>query len=121
MSSQTLSTFLELHCQADPTAPVKQKAIVVGSGAPDSNHKSYNFAKTDREQEQRMIDRIVRNRAAAQSSGERKQKEDRALEEFRGRTVECNRDMGFPLAGVEKTNSSLDQQLGEIKPTPKRY
>ncbi|KAG0123493.1 hypothetical protein HOY82DRAFT_619194 [Tuber indicum] len=82
---------------------------------------AYTFAKTDGEQEQRMIDRIARNRAAAQSSWERKQKEDEALEEWRGRPVECNRDMRFPLAGVEKTNSSLDQQFGEIKPTQKRY
>ncbi|KAG0137727.1 hypothetical protein HOY82DRAFT_597555 [Tuber indicum] len=78
-------------------------------------------AKTDEEKEQRRIERILRNRAAAQSSRERKQKEVEAIDKERQRLAECDADMRVRLAEVEESNRSLRHQLGEMQQILKRY
>ncbi|KAG0137719.1 hypothetical protein HOY82DRAFT_647017 [Tuber indicum] len=116
-----------------------EKAEIVGSGAPDSDHKSSTSyfkrrlessftdttsskrAKTEEEKEQRRIERILRNHAAAQSSRERKQKEVEVTRKERQHLADCNADMRVRLAAVEESNQSLRQQLGEMQQMLKRY
>ncbi|KAG0634190.1 hypothetical protein HOY80DRAFT_856528, partial [Tuber brumale] len=68
-------------------------------------------AKTDEEKEQRRIERVLRNRAAAQSSRERKRKEVQALEEERAKLAESNADMRARLVAQEEANRALYREL----------
>jgi transcriptional activator HAC1 len=71
-------------------------------------------AKTDAEKEQRRIERVLRNRAAAQSSRERKRQEVEALEAEK-REVEDERNrLNNRVSEVETENSRLQRQLREM-------
>ncbi|KAG0137787.1 hypothetical protein HOY82DRAFT_647212 [Tuber indicum] len=72
-------------------------------------------AKTDEEKEQRRIERILRNRAAARSSRQRKEKQVEALEEERKGLAESNASMRDRLAAVEQSNKSLRQPLSAME------
>jgi len=66
-----------------------------------ANPHTRKRAKTEDEKEQRRVERVLRNRRAAQSSRERKRQEVEALEEQK-------RD-------IERRNQELEQQLAEAR------
>ncbi|KAG0640072.1 hypothetical protein HOY80DRAFT_866059, partial [Tuber brumale] len=74
---------------------------------PTTNLPPRKRAKTAEEKEQRRIERVLRNRAAAQSSRERKQKEVEAMEEERSRLAESNAQLSARLADLEDANRVL--------------
>ncbi|KAG0134399.1 hypothetical protein HOY82DRAFT_602355 [Tuber indicum] len=65
-----------------------------------------NRAQTDTEKEQRRVGRLLRNRAAAQSSRERKRKEVEALETERARLSESNTELRAQPLAQEAANSA---------------
>lgn len=75
-------------------------------------------AKTEDEKEQRRVERVLRNRRAAQSSRERKRQEVEALEAKMNEKERVNqdmerryRDMEMQLANANAKNLALQQQL----------
>ncbi|KAG0134409.1 hypothetical protein HOY82DRAFT_636497, partial [Tuber indicum] len=72
-------------------------------------------AKTDAEKEQRRVERVLRNRAAAQSSRERKRKEVESLETERARLSESNTDLRAQPLVQEAANSALSRELEAMK------
>ncbi|KAG0134408.1 hypothetical protein HOY82DRAFT_537428 [Tuber indicum] len=103
--------------------PTTQKRKTRGQELPipTTNLPPRKRAKTDAEKEQRRIERILRNRAAAQSSRERKQKEVESLKTERERLAESNSELKAQLLAQEATNTSLCIELEEIKQTLRRY
>ncbi|KAG0133442.1 hypothetical protein HOY82DRAFT_604937 [Tuber indicum] len=88
---------------------------------PTTNLPPRKRAKTEEEKEQRRIERILRNRAAARSSRERKENQIEALkEEWRG-LAEGNASLRDQLTALEESNKALRQQLGAMEETVKRY
>ncbi|CAK7273498.1 transcription factor that binds to CRE motif [Sporothrix epigloea] len=77
---------------------------------PKTNLPPRKRAKTEDEKEQRRVERVLRNRRAAQSSRERKRLEVEALE-IR------NRELEEQLARVRKENSMLYEQLTQAQGT----
>lgn len=73
---------------------------------PKTNLPPRKRAKTDDEKEQRRVERVLRNRRAAQSSRERKRQEVEALEKR-------NRELEDLLASVQETNLALVQELSK--------
>jgi len=63
----------------------------------------------------------LRNRAAAQSSRERKRKEVQALEEEKTRLAESNADMRARLVAQEEANRALRRELESYEQAAKRY
>lgn len=63
----------------------------------------------------------MRNRAAAQSSRERKRKEVQALEEEKTRLAESNADMRARLVAQEEANRALHRKLESCEQAVKRY
>ncbi|KAG0134405.1 hypothetical protein HOY82DRAFT_602377 [Tuber indicum] len=93
-----------------------------GTGASNPNHKSAaSRAKTDAEKEQRRIERVLRNRAAAQSSRERKQNEMESLKTERARLAESNSELKAQLLSQEATHTALCRELEQMKQTLRRY
>ncbi|KAG0134427.1 hypothetical protein HOY82DRAFT_537441 [Tuber indicum] len=88
---------------------------------PTTNVPPRKRAKTDAEKEQRRIERVLRNRAAAQSSRERKRKEVETLETERARLSESNSELKAQLLAQEAANHTLSRELESIKQTLKRY
>ncbi|KAG0137783.1 hypothetical protein HOY82DRAFT_647208 [Tuber indicum] len=88
---------------------------------PTTNLPPHKRAKTDEEKEQRRIERILRNRAAARSSRERKEKQVEALEEERRGLAESNARMRARLTEMEESNMLLRQQLSAMEKVVKRY
>ena len=71
-------------------------------------------AKTEDEKEQRRVERVLRNRRAAQSSRERKRQEVEALEAEK-RTIERrNQDLEMRLADLEAKNIMLQRELEQF-------
>ncbi|KAK9468016.1 hypothetical protein V1512DRAFT_260571 [Lipomyces arxii] len=71
-------------------------------------------AKTAVEKEQRRIERILRNRQAAQSSREKKRKQLEELEVINDRLVEENKLAQERLVNVELENKSLKSKLAAL-------
>jgi transcriptional activator HAC1 len=71
-------------------------------------------AKTDDEKEQRRVERVLRNRRAAQSSRERKRLEVEALENEKRVIERRNHDLELRLADAEAKNLLLQQQIAQI-------
>ncbi|KAG0137777.1 hypothetical protein HOY82DRAFT_597650 [Tuber indicum] len=88
---------------------------------PTTNLPPRKRAKTEDEKEQRRIERILRNRAAARASRERKEKQAEALKEETKGLAESNESMRDRLAVLEESNKELHQQLGAMEQTLKRY
>ena len=78
-------------------------------------------AKTEAEKEQRRIERVLRNRAAAQSSRERKRKEVQALEDQKALLEENNDLLKSRLTIAEQQNQALGQQLKEMEEKISHY
>ncbi|KAG0137737.1 hypothetical protein HOY82DRAFT_647058 [Tuber indicum] len=88
---------------------------------PTTNLPPRKRAKTEDEKEQRRIERILRNRAAARSSRERKERQTEALKEETKGLAQSNDSMRDRLAVLEESNKELHRQLGAMEQTLKRY
>ncbi|KAG0134414.1 hypothetical protein HOY82DRAFT_602412 [Tuber indicum] len=88
---------------------------------PTTNLPPRKRAKTDAEKEQRRIERVLRNRAAAQSSRERKEKERESLEVERAKLAEDNIQLKDRILSQEAANTELRKGLEAMKVTLKRY
>ncbi|GAO13583.1 hypothetical protein UVI_02015440 [Ustilaginoidea virens] len=75
---------------------------------PKTNLPPRKRAKTDDEKEQRRVERVLRNRRAAQSSRERKRLEVEALEHR-------NKELEVMLADAQKTNMLLLEELNKFR------
>lgn len=75
---------------------------------PKTNLPPRKRAKTEDEKEQRRVERVLRNRRAAQSSRERKRLEVEALEKR-------NKQLEEMLVSVQKTNSLLVEELNRFR------
>ncbi|TQW01286.1 Basic leucine zipper [Cordyceps javanica] len=75
---------------------------------PKTNLPPRKRAKTDDEKEQRRVERVLRNRRAAQSSRERKRLEVEALEKR-------NQELETLLLDAQKTNIMLTEELNQFR------
>jgi transcriptional activator HAC1 len=71
-------------------------------------------AKTEDEKEQRRVERVLRNRRAAQSSRERKRQEVEALEQEKRTIEQRNRDLELALREMQEKNSILQRELEQF-------
>jgi transcriptional activator HAC1 len=78
-------------------------------------------AKTEDEKEQRRVERVLRNRRAAQTSRERKRQEVEALEAEKMAIERRNRDLEMRLAEAEARNVALEQQLARLSRASSPY
>ncbi|KAH0543680.1 hypothetical protein FGG08_001995 [Glutinoglossum americanum] len=81
---------------------------------PTTNLPPRKRAKTEAEKEQRRIERVLRNRAAAQSSRERKRKEVEALEDEKADIERENQRLNSRLVEVEQQNLRLSRQIADM-------
>lgn len=81
---------------------------------PKTNLPPRKRAKTDDEKEQRRIERVLRNRAAAQTSRERKRLEMEKLETEKIRMEEQNQFLLQRLTQMEVENNRLSQQVAQL-------
>lgn len=75
---------------------------------PKTNLPPRKRAKTEDEKEQRRVERVLRNRRAAQSSRERKRQEVEALEQR-------NMELEQAFAESQKTNEALMEELRRLR------
>ncbi len=75
---------------------------------PADPYRCRKRAKTEDEKEQRRVERVLRNRRAAQSSRERKRLEVEALEVR-------NKDLEAQLLAAQKTNMLLCHELSKVR------
>ncbi|KAI1940612.1 transcription factor that binds to CRE motif [Ophidiomyces ophidiicola] len=94
-----------------PPRSVLSKPGVVGDNVLTSRRKR---AKTEDEKEQRRIERVLRNRAAAQISRERKRLEIEKLETEKAKMEQQNRVLLQRLAQMEAENNRLSQQVAQL-------
>jgi len=81
---------------------------------PKTNLPPRKRAKTEDEKEQRRIERVLRNRAAAQTSRERKRLEVEKLEGEKERVEEQNAFLLQRLAQMETENNRLNRQVAQL-------
>ncbi|KAI2786809.1 Transcriptional activator hacA [Penicillium oxalicum] len=81
---------------------------------PKTNLPPRKRAKTEDEKEQRRIERVLRNRAAAQTSRERKRLEMEKLETEKIRMEQQNQFLLQRLAQMEAENNRLSQQVAQL-------
>lgn len=81
---------------------------------PKTNLPPRKRAKTEDEKEQRRVERVLRNRRAAQSSRERKRQEVEALQEEKDAVERTNRDLMAQLQHMAAKNAMLQQELERI-------
>ncbi|KAJ5198442.1 uncharacterized protein N7498_007559 [Penicillium cinerascens] len=81
---------------------------------PKTNLPPRKRAKTDDEKEQRRIERVLRNRAAAQTSRERKRLEMEKLETEKIRMEQQNQFLIQRLSQMEAENNRLSQQVAQL-------
>ncbi|KAJ5736640.1 uncharacterized protein N7483_001765 [Penicillium malachiteum] len=81
---------------------------------PKTNLPPRKRAKTDDEKEQRRIERVLRNRAAAQTSRERKRLEMEKLETEKIRMEQQNQFLLQRLTQMEAENNRLSQQVAQL-------
>ncbi|RPA96486.1 hypothetical protein L873DRAFT_1230660 [Choiromyces venosus 120613-1] len=105
-----------------PAKPVKKrKSWGQELPTPTTNLPPRKRAKTEAEKEQRRIERVLRNRAAAQSSRERKRKEVQALEDEKTQLAQINAEYKAKLAAKEEANKALHQELEDVQQKLKRF
>jgi len=78
---------------------------------PKTNLPPRKRAKTEDEKEQRRVERVLRNRRAAQSSRERKRQEVEALEAEKRAIERRNQDLEMRLADMQAKNELLMREL----------
>ncbi|OBT82588.1 hypothetical protein VE02_08990 [Pseudogymnoascus sp. 03VT05] len=105
--------------QTQPEKKVVKKRKSWGQQLPEpkTNLPPRKRAKTEDEKEQRRVERVLRNRRAAQSSRERKRQEVEALESEKVAIERRNRDLELRLAEAEARNLALEQQLHRLSST----
>ncbi|OBT44349.1 hypothetical protein VE00_05862 [Pseudogymnoascus sp. WSF 3629] len=105
--------------QTQPEKKVVKKRKSWGQQLPEpkTNLPPRKRAKTEDEKEQRRVERVLRNRRAAQSSRERKRQEVEALESEKVAIERRNRDLELRLAEAEARNLALEQQLLRLSST----
>lgn len=81
---------------------------------PKTNLPPRKRAKTEDEKEQRRVERVLRNRRAAQSSRERKRQEVEALEAEKRAIERRNQDLEMRLADMEAKNIMLQRELEQF-------
>ncbi|KAJ5930784.1 hypothetical protein N7466_006277 [Penicillium verhagenii] len=81
---------------------------------PKTNLPPRKRAKTDDEKEQRRIERVLRNRAAAQTSRERKRLEMEKLETEKINMEQQNQFLLQRLTQMEVENNRLSQQVAQL-------
>ncbi|KAE8306875.1 hypothetical protein BDV41DRAFT_582889 [Aspergillus transmontanensis] len=81
---------------------------------PKTNLPPRKRAKTEDEKEQRRIERVLRNRAAAQTSRERKRLEMEKLENEKIQMEQQNQFLLQRLSQMEAENNRLSQQLAQL-------
>ncbi|EED14207.1 bZIP transcription factor HacA [Talaromyces stipitatus ATCC 10500] len=81
---------------------------------PKTNLPPRKRAKTEDEKEQRRIERVLRNRAAAQTSRERKRLEVEKLEGEKQRMEQQNQFLLQRLAQMEAENNRLNRQVAQL-------
>jgi transcriptional activator HAC1 len=79
-----------------------------------ANPQSRKRAKTEDEKEQRRVERVLRNRRAAQSSRERKRQEVEALEAEKKAIERRNQELEMRLANMEAKNLMLQRELEQF-------
>jgi len=84
---------------------------------PKTNLPPRKRAKTEDEKEQRRVERVLRNRRAAQSSRERKRQEVEALEAEKRMIERKNLDLEIRLADMEAKNIMLQRELEQFTGT----
>lgn len=81
---------------------------------PKTNLPPRKRAKTEDEKEQRRIERVLRNRAAAQTSRERKRLEVEKLEGEKLRVEQQNQFLLQRLTQMEAENNRLNRQVAQL-------
>lgn len=81
---------------------------------PKTNLPPRKRAKTEDEKEQRRIERVLRNRAAAQTSRERKRLEVEKLEGEKQQVEQQNAFLLQRLAQMEAENNRLNRQVAQL-------
>ncbi|PLB36034.1 transcription factor HAC1 [Aspergillus candidus] len=81
---------------------------------PKTNLPPRKRAKTDDEKEQRRIERVLRNRAAAQTSRERKRLEMEKLENEKIQMEQQNQFLLQRLNQIEAENNRLNKQVAQL-------
>ncbi|KAJ5151763.1 hypothetical protein N7492_010058 [Penicillium capsulatum] len=105
----------EPECADDDKKPTKKrKSWGQELPVPKTNLPPRKRAKTDDEKEQRRIERVLRNRAAAQTSRERKRLEMEKLETEKIRMEEQNQFLLSRLNQMEAENNRLSQQVAQL-------
>ncbi|KAG0133410.1 hypothetical protein HOY82DRAFT_604865 [Tuber indicum] len=102
-------------------APKKRTTCGRELPIPTTNLPPRKRAKTDAEKEQRRIERVLRNRAAAQSSRARKQKEEETLRTETASLSASNIELKAELLAQREANSVLRRELETVKQTLKSY
>ncbi|KAK6330703.1 hypothetical protein TWF718_002904 [Orbilia javanica] len=101
---------------ADEKKPTKKrKSWGQELPTPTTNLPPRKRAKTDAEKEQRRIERVLRNRAAAHSSRERKRAEQEALEKRKKEIEAENENMKNRLSQFEQEFSDLQKKYRELE------
>ncbi|KAJ5054845.1 uncharacterized protein L3040_001107 [Drepanopeziza brunnea f. sp. 'multigermtubi'] len=81
---------------------------------PKTNLPPRKRAKTEDEKEQRRVERVLRNRRAAQSSRERKRQEVEALELQKQVVEQTNADLLKRLQEAEARNAALERKIQQM-------
>lgn len=105
---------VEIKEEDDKKPTKKRKSWGQELPTPKTNLPPRKRAKTDDEKEQRRIERVLRNRAAAQTSRERKRLEMEKLETEKIRMEEQNQFLLQRLTQMEVENSRLAQQVAQL-------
>jgi transcriptional activator HAC1 len=88
---------------------------------PTTNLPPRKRAKTEPEKEQRRIERVIRNRQAAQTSRERKRLEYEALEKAKSALEVDNVELKTRLTSTERENIELAQRLQSLEQQLKTF
>ncbi|KAG8530096.1 uncharacterized protein KY384_005578 [Bacidia gigantensis] len=104
----------EENSQDEKRSSKKRKSWGQELPTPKTNLPPRKRAKTEDEKEQRRIERVLRNRAAAQSSRERKRQEVEKLEGEKSTIEEQNQNLKDRLMAVEHEKFLLSQKLAKM-------
>ncbi|KAL4923334.1 transcription factor HAC1 [Aspergillus undulatus] len=114
-SLQTEDVAAEPDSKAEEKKPAKKrKSWGQELPVPKTNLPPRKRAKTEDEKEQRRIERVLRNRAAAQTSRERKRLEMEKLENEKVDMEQQNQFLLQRLAQMEAENNRLSQQVAQL-------
>ncbi|KAL2833675.1 hypothetical protein BDW59DRAFT_138054 [Aspergillus cavernicola] len=106
---------VDAESQAEEKKPTKKrKSWGQELPVPKTNLPPRKRAKTDDEKEQRRIERVLRNRAAAQTSRERKRLEMEKLENEKITMEQQNQFLAQRLSQMEAENNRLSQKVAQL-------